>query len=125
MKSNGKGHKEEVNAFLNAVNDGKDSPINFRSVCLTTLTTFKIIDSLKTGLPQEINIAMYNLALKSLDKLEKYCNSEKFQGWDPFDGLNSRSFQAIPIISKNRFVRLAWIQAFKRSPLNFRYITGM
>jgi polar amino acid transport system substrate-binding protein len=56
LKSSGKGHKEEINAFLNAVKEGKESPISFRSVCLTTLTTFKIKDSLSTGLPQEIGI---------------------------------------------------------------------
>ncbi|MGA2408208.1 MAG: bi-domain-containing oxidoreductase [Bacteroidales bacterium] len=56
LKSSGKGHKEEINAFLNAVKDGKESPIGFRSVCLTTLTTFKILDSLYTGLPQQISL---------------------------------------------------------------------
>ena len=54
LKSSGKGHKEEITVFLNAVKDGKESPISFRSICLTTLTTFKILDSLSTGLPQEI-----------------------------------------------------------------------
>ena len=56
LKSHGKGHQEEVQAFLNALNQGNESPISFRSICLTTLTTFKIIDSLKTSLPQEIRI---------------------------------------------------------------------
>jgi polar amino acid transport system substrate-binding protein len=56
LKSDGKGHQQEVRAFLNALSNEKESPISFRSICLTTLTTFKIIDSLKTGLPQEINI---------------------------------------------------------------------
>jgi polar amino acid transport system substrate-binding protein len=56
LKSSGKGHHQEVKAFLTALNEGKDAPISFYSICLTTLTTFKIIDSLKTGLPQEINI---------------------------------------------------------------------
>ncbi len=56
LKSAGKGHREEVKAFLDALTEGKDSPISFRSICLTTLTTFKIIDSLTTGLPQEIDI---------------------------------------------------------------------
>jgi predicted dehydrogenase/threonine dehydrogenase-like Zn-dependent dehydrogenase len=56
LKSSGKGHKEEINSFLHAVRDGKDSPINFRSICLTTLTTFKILDSLYTGLPQQISL---------------------------------------------------------------------
>lgn len=56
LKSSGKGHKEEVAAFLKASLEGKDSPITFRSICLTTMTTFKIIDSLSTGLPQTINM---------------------------------------------------------------------
>jgi polar amino acid transport system substrate-binding protein len=56
LKSSGKGHKEEITAFLNAVKDGKESPISFRSICLTTLTTFKILDSLYTGLPQNISL---------------------------------------------------------------------
>jgi len=54
LKSSGKGHREEVTAFLDAVKTGKYSPINFRSICLTTLTTYKILDSLSTGLPQNI-----------------------------------------------------------------------
>jgi predicted dehydrogenase/threonine dehydrogenase-like Zn-dependent dehydrogenase len=54
LKSSGKGHKEEISAFLDAVTEGKECPISFRSICLTTLTTFKILDSLSTGIPQEI-----------------------------------------------------------------------
>jgi predicted dehydrogenase/threonine dehydrogenase-like Zn-dependent dehydrogenase len=54
LKSTGKGHKEEIDAFLNAVKEGKQSPISFNSIFLTTLTTFKILDSLQTGLPQAI-----------------------------------------------------------------------
>jgi predicted dehydrogenase len=56
LKSLGKGHKEEVEAFLNLIREGGDDPISFRSICLTTLTTFKIRDSLSTGLPQEIRL---------------------------------------------------------------------
>jgi polar amino acid transport system substrate-binding protein len=56
LKLQGKGHQQEVQAFLNALNEGRPSPIDFRSIYFTTLTTFKIIDSLKTGLPQEIDI---------------------------------------------------------------------
>lgn len=56
LKSEGKGHKEEVSSFINNLKSGKDSPIDFRSICLTTITTFKIIDSLQTGLPQDISI---------------------------------------------------------------------
>ncbi len=56
LKFSGKGHQQEINAFLKAINEGRDAPIDFHSICLTTLTTFKIIDSLKTGLPQEIKL---------------------------------------------------------------------
>ncbi|MBK7375663.1 MAG: bi-domain-containing oxidoreductase [Chitinophagaceae bacterium] len=56
LKSSGKGHKEEVEAFINALKSGNDSPIDFRSICLTTLTTFKIHDSLYTGMPQSIEL---------------------------------------------------------------------
>ena len=54
IKIAGKGHKEEVHSFLNAIRKGGDSPISFESLCYTTLTTFKVLDSLKTGLPQQI-----------------------------------------------------------------------
>jgi len=56
LKSSGKGHKEEVVAFINALKSGNESPISFRSICLTTLTTFKIHDSLFTGMPQDIQL---------------------------------------------------------------------
>lgn len=56
LKSSGKGHKEEVVAFLNALKSGNGSPISFRSICLTTLTTFRIHDSLFTGMPQDIHL---------------------------------------------------------------------
>ncbi len=54
IKSSGKGHKEEVLAFLDSIKNGKESPISFQSIYKTTLTTFKIIDSLATGIPQII-----------------------------------------------------------------------
>lgn len=54
LRSSGKGHREEVSKFLEAITTGEDSPIDFRSICLTTITTFKILESLYTGMPQEI-----------------------------------------------------------------------
>jgi predicted dehydrogenase/threonine dehydrogenase-like Zn-dependent dehydrogenase len=56
IKADGKGHKEEVSQFIRMLEAGQTSPISFRSICLTTLTTFKIHDSLHTGLPQLIDI---------------------------------------------------------------------
>ena len=52
-------------------------------------------------------------------KLKSYCESENFKGWDPYDGLNSKVFQALPIKHWD-LARLAWIQGFKRCPINFR-----
>jgi hypothetical protein len=67
----------------------------------------------------------YQEIKESFEKLKAYCEQEEFRGWDPFDGLNSRLFNALPGIRSNRFSRLAWIQFFKRSPFNFRRITGV
>lgn len=52
-------------------------------------------------------------------KLKNYCEAENFKGWDPYDGLNSKVFQALPLKHWD-LARLAWIQGFKRSPINFR-----
>lgn len=56
---------------------------------------------------------------QSFSLLKDYVESEDFKGWDPYDGLNSRIFQRLPL-SKLSLVRLMWIQFFKRSPINFR-----
>jgi len=50
----GKGHKEEVEAFINAIKNGTQSPIDLKSLYLTTLTTFAIVESLRTNKPVEI-----------------------------------------------------------------------
>lgn len=56
----------------------------------------------------------------SFRKLQSYCEAEAYKGWDPYDGLTSKLFQSLPFISKSRFCRLAWIQLFKRNPVNLR-----
>jgi hypothetical protein len=48
-----------------------------------------------------------------------WCRARGFAGYDPFDGLNSRLFQATPL-RHSRSARLAWTQFHKRSPINFR-----
>ena len=57
--------------------------------------------------------------VSSLLKLKRYCEDENFEGWDPYDGLNSKIFQFSPLKHWD-VARLAWIQGFKRSPINFR-----
>ncbi len=58
-------------------------------------------------------------------RLKTYIEKEKFKGYDPFDGLNSKFFQTLPIVKENRFMRLAWIQLFKRNPINLRRLVAV
>ena len=55
------------------------------------------------------------------NKLFAYCETENFAGYDPFDGLNSKIFQALPL-KHLTLARLAWLQMVKRSPSNLRKI---
>ncbi|MDF3028507.1 MAG: delta-aminolevulinic acid dehydratase [Fluviicola sp.] len=57
--------------------------------------------------------------IKQFQSLKSYCESQNFAGWDPYDGLNSKIFKALPL-KKWDLARLVWIQGFKRSPINFR-----
>ncbi len=61
-------------------------------------------------------------ALESLKKLKEYCEKEHYKGWDPYDGLNSKVFQALPYFKNSAFWRLCVIQGFKRNPINLRRI---
>ncbi len=57
-----------------------------------------------------------------LDLIKKHyrtLNDSGFRGFDVYDGLNSVILQKLPLY-RSRFFRLAWIQFFKRSPVNFR-----
>jgi hypothetical protein len=56
---------------------------------------------------------------RALNSLLGWCRARDFAGHDPFDGLNSRLFQATPLKS-SRAARLIWTQLFKRSPVNLR-----
>lgn len=57
--------------------------------------------------------------------LKRYCEKEHYKGWDPFDGLNSKVFQALPFFKKSAFCREVVIQGFKRNPVNLRKIAGV
>jgi len=52
-------------------------------------------------------------------KLIGYCRAEGWAGYDPYDALNSRIFQALPVLN-SRYPRLVLTQGLKASPLNFR-----
>ncbi len=62
---------------------------------------------------------------QSFSVLRKYCEDNAFKGYDPYDGLNSKLFNAIPFAKKSRLIRLVWIQFFKRSPINLRKFVGI
>jgi len=65
----------------------------------------------------EIEPLLQQTILRLLD----YCSRNNWSGFDPYDGLNSRIFNALPFV-QNRIGRLIFIQAMKRLPLNFRQI---
>jgi len=52
-------------------------------------------------------------------KLLAYCRANEWGGYDPYDGLNSRLFAAVPILN-HRIPRLVITQALKRLPVNVR-----
>ncbi|MEX2566537.1 MAG: delta-aminolevulinic acid dehydratase [Cyclobacteriaceae bacterium] len=63
--------------------------------------------------------------IESFDKLSEYCLREEFKGYDPYDSLNSRFFNRIPVLSKLPLAKLVWTQLFKRSPVNLRPYVGI
>ncbi|MBU1667544.1 delta-aminolevulinic acid dehydratase [bacterium] len=62
---------------------------------------------------------------KSFKNLKEYVEKENYKGWDPYDGLNSKFLNTIPLVYRSKFIRLAWIQSFKRLPFNLRNILGV
>lgn len=59
------------------------------------------------------------LVRKTIMDLFEYCARNDWAGYDPFDGLNSRLFNALPL-AKSSLARLAFTQAMKRLPVNLR-----
>lgn len=70
-------------------------------------------------------MSVVNTSLIALNNnLLSRVRAEDFAGYDPFDSLNSRLLQATPL-KHSRFVRLAWLQLGKRSPVNLRPLLGV
>lgn len=63
---------------------------------------------------------MSNYYLNSICNLREYCEIQGYSGVDPYDGLNSKVFQLVPMIRESEFARFIWIQFFKRNPINLR-----
>ena len=49
LSSQDKGHSEEVKQFLQCIKEGSPAPISFEDIYLSTLATFKILESIKTN----------------------------------------------------------------------------
>jgi len=55
-----KGHYNEISAFFRAIKKGENMPVRFEEYVYTTLTTFKILESIKKGIPQVVNLKDLN-----------------------------------------------------------------
>ncbi|MBS1789488.1 MAG: bi-domain-containing oxidoreductase [Acidobacteria bacterium] len=53
--SQDKGFDQELSAFVVAAREGREMPIDWRSLVLTTLATLRIEDSLRSGKPEAVN----------------------------------------------------------------------
>lgn len=51
----GRGHREEVEAFLNAVRTGSQAPIPFEELVESTLATLAVVESLNQGRPVDLD----------------------------------------------------------------------
>ena len=50
--------------------------------------------------------------------LEKWVSERGYRGYDPYDGMRSRLLKIIPLPGK--YAKIAWIQFFKKCPVNLR-----
>jgi hypothetical protein len=60
--------------------------------------------------------------LSAYEQLLSYCRVHDFAGHDPFDALNSKLFQATPLV-RSRSARFIWTQVVKRSPADLRSVS--
>ena len=68
-----------------------------------------------------VNNMSNNNLNKALSYLGVYVKRNNYCGYDLFDGLNSRTFKTTPLYNSS-FIRLCFIQFFKRCPINLRKI---
>jgi hypothetical protein len=75
----------------------------------------------KETLPEKRSPSILDASLVAATtmKLLRYCEGNDWSGYDPYDGLNSKVFVALPFLD-SRWPRIAITQAFKRSPINLR-----
>jgi hypothetical protein len=64
------------------------------------------------------------LVRKTAQKLFIYCRDQNWAGYDPYDALNSRVLQLLPIRDV-KWIRLALTQFLKRSPVDLRPVLAV
>jgi hypothetical protein len=57
------------------------------------------------------------------DRLLEHVESEDYAGYDPYDALNSPAIKLVS--SRSKWLRLAFTQLLRRSPVNFRPLLGV
>jgi len=56
--------------------------------------------------------------VQTIENLESWIYGKAYSGFDPYDGLNSKILDVLPLPGK--YLKIAWIQFFKRCPVNLR-----
>lgn len=69
--------------------------------------------------PATRNMVSLDELKSNILKLLAYCQSNNWSGYDPYDALNSKIFEALPFLNFRLF-RLAFTQVMKRLPINLR-----
>jgi hypothetical protein len=72
------------------------------------------VSARQVGIVEEYKMDVNNV----LERLRRYCESQNFAGWDPYDAMNS---PFMPVLSLGtKYGRIAWTQFLRRSPVNLR-----
>lgn len=56
-RGSSKGHREELEAFIEALQSGQPMPISYEELTHTTLSTFRMVESLQTKEPMNVEFA--------------------------------------------------------------------
>jgi len=62
IKLEDRGHVGELRATVDALKNGRPSPIDFKSIVATTVTTFAIEESITKGKAVEINLSEWGIS---------------------------------------------------------------
>jgi len=73
------------------------------------------------SVPHADSYACLEQAKDATQKLVEYCLVNNFEGYDPYDALNSKIFGSLPILN-SRVPRILLTQIMKRSPINLRHL---